>query len=178
MSKSQNGWPVIYPGGTTADWPRLRAVKVPGVKVPIPLRDGCAAFVLAHYALWHHEKIENLNNRVSDEWGYAFRAVREGVSFSNHASGTAEDLNATLHPHKKWRTFKPSKRRRIRRRLRFFFKGYLRSGIDYTKTPDDMHIEIVGTLPQVNRLAIRLMRTPRGKRILAANPGLKAAILK
>jgi hypothetical protein len=40
-----------------------------------------------------------------------------------------------------------------------------------------MHFEVVGSLRACERLARALMKTPRGRRILAANPGARATIL-
>lgn len=176
MSTSQNGYPVLevrYDGPL----PRLRRWVIPGTGRHLILRDGSAGFVLLHLALWLHETVERIDHGVWDEWGWASRPVRgSSTTTSNHASGTACDLNATLHPLGKRGTFSPAQAKRIRRRLRIMYLGMVRWGGDYRIRADEMHFELVRPLGSVERLARGLMRTKRGRRILAANPGAREVI--
>jgi hypothetical protein len=175
MPMNENDWPVIHPNNNQS--PRLRVVRLPNAPISIPLRDGSACFLIAHYASWFHDTIEPLTNNPPDDWGYAYREnVNSPGEWSRHARGIAADLNATLHPNGKRNTFSLSKRTRIRLRLRKY-RGCLRSGIWYRYNADDMHIEIDNPLPKCERVARRLMNTTRGKAILAANPGLREVIL-
>ena len=189
---SQNGWPALPYGSRL-----LHTWVIPartGV-ARITLRNGSAGFVLAHFLLWFAEVVEPLAGKILDDWGHASRPVRGSeTTLSNHASGTAADANATRHPLGVRGTFrfKPlvlvgaavAKMRRrqrtaeelIRRRLRQY-RGALRWGGDYRTRADEMHIEIDQPLPYVEQLARRLMHTPRGRRILKANPGQRAVIL-
>lgn len=173
MSTSQNGWPALaYRSDLLHKW------KVPGADRHFLLRNGSAGFVLCHFILWFHESVQRLNlkGHVWDEWAHAFRDIRGySTNLSNHASGTAVDLNATLYPlgtmlMKRWRILK------IRARL-LLYRGAIRWGGDYEGRKDQMHFEINRPLPGVERVARRLMNTPRGKRILAANPGQRRIIL-
>lgn len=170
-------------------FPRLRTFHIPGVHRTINLRDGSIGFVLIHFALWWHERIHPLDVGVWDEWGWAPRPVRGSTTvISEHAGGRAEDLDATLHPRgvPLLRTFKAVTIAKIRTRLLFYrlrvgtkYVRILGWGGDYHRTVDGMHLEIAYGVPlsQVEALARRLMKTPRGKRVLAANPGLEKVIL-
>lgn len=171
MAISQNGWPTPPP--LTRKW------IIPGTDRHLVLRDGSAGFLLIHLALWFHERIERLNEGVWDEWGGANRPIRGSKVTSNHASYTAADLNATLHPLgvATASTFTPRQTNMIRRRVKVFFLGLIRWGGDYQNRPDAMHFEINGPLHACERLARALMKTPRGRRILAANPGAREVIL-
>lgn len=175
MATSQNGYPVITSNRTTGDFPRLRKTVIPGANRHFYFRDGSVAMVLAHFLLWFHEKVERIDLGVWDEWGWANRLIRGGVATSNHASGTAFDVNATVHPLGKRYTFKAWQYARMRARL-VFYRGCIRLGLDYKTRPDEMHGEIVKPLLVVQKLARYLCSTPRGKRILAANPGLLEVI--
>lgn len=177
-----NGWPVIETNRTTGPLPRLRKVTIPGTGgVYLYLRDGACALVLAHVALWFHEKVERLDvTAIQDDWGWAVRPVRgQTTGYSNHAGAVAEDLNATRHPRgvPASRTFTPTQVRAIQLRMRTTYAARVIWG-GMWRTPDGMHFELApGTLRQVELLARVLMLTPRGRRILAANPGLREAIL-
>lgn len=173
MANSQNGWPAFTSPGAT----KLHKWVVPGTNRHFVLRNGSAGFLLCHFILWYHEAIHKLDEAGSvwDEWAWAFRAVRAGSDLSNHASGTAVDLNATKYPlgttlMAKWRKTK------IRARL-LFYRGCIRWGGDYNSRKDEMHFEINRPLSACERRARRLMNTPRGRRILDANPNQRAVIL-
>lgn len=179
MSTSTNGWVVLTSSRTTGRLPRLRKWIIPGTHRHLLIRDGSAGFPLAHLALWFHEEVERLDLGVWDEWGYAYRPVRGSTSWSCHASGTAVDLNATRHPMGRAAsaTFTPAQIRAIRHRLAFY-GGKITWGGNWTTRPDSMHFQLSDgtTLSGMERLAHRLEDTPRGKRILAANPGARAII--
>lgn len=181
MSASVNGWPLLG-GGTDGPLPRLRKWVVPTPGTPgdrhLYLRDGSAGFLLVHLAVWFHERVERLDLGVWDEWGYAPRPVRGGTSPSNHASGTAMDLNATRHPMgvPVARTFTPAQLRAIRQRVKLY-GGRIDWGGEWSR-PDGMHFELAPgtTLDGVERRARQLIDSPRGERVLAANPGALAII--
>lgn len=163
MATSQNGYPA--PPRASRKW------IVPGADRHFYLADGPAGFLLVHLALWLHECIERLSGGVWDEWAYAYRAVRGQKSgLSNHASGTAIDVNATRHPLGVRGTFgKAATYARIRARLALYAM-VIRWGGDYTTRADEMHFEINREYKAARRVAARLARTPRGVRILEANP--------
>lgn len=174
MLTAQNGYPVLETNRTDGTLPRLRRWVIPGTGRYLYLRDGSVGFVLVHLALWFHERIERLDLGVWDDWGWAVRPVRGQASgYSNHAAGAAADLNATRHPRgvPVASTFTGRQLRAIRLRL-MVYAGVIRWGGDYAYSePDGMHFEVIKPLAVVEKLARRLMRTPRGRRILAANPG-------
>lgn len=173
MAISQNGWPVYTSSAASG----LRTWVIPGTDRRITLRDGSAGFLLVHLILWFHERIEKISGGVWDEWGYAYRPVRgRTAGFSNHASGTAVDVNATKHPLGARGTFKRWQVVKIRARLKLVYLGRIRWGGDYVNRADEMHWEINVPLAQCERRARRLADSPRGKRILAANPGARAVI--
>lgn len=181
MATTVNGWPVLLDNRTDGPLPRLRKWVVPGANRHFYLRDGAAGFVLVHLLLWFHERVERLDSLdpTWDDWGWAVRPVRGMTTgYSNHAGGVAADANATRHPIgvPVERTFTKRQIVAIRRRLRLF-RGLVVWGGDWRR-PDGMHFEVsAAPLSQVERLARRLMLTPRGRRILRANPGAKAVIL-
>lgn len=175
---STNGYPVLFENRTTGPYPRLRKVVIPGCRRHFFIRDGSVSMVLAHMLLWFHERVEPLDQGQWDDWGWAVRPVRgQTEGFSNHASGTAVDANATEHPMgvSIERTFSKGEIARIRLRV-LLYRGCIVWGGEW-KRADGMHFEIAKRLGIVERLARRLMRTPRGKRILDANPGLGRVIM-
>ena len=109
--KSQNGWPVIK---SQSD-PKLTVIRIPGTGVPgIPLRvQKDVAPLLAYVASRVHEEVTDLRlgNKpgYQDEGGYNYRKISGSSYYSNHASGTAIDLN--------WSRF-PMFRRRMTRKQR------------------------------------------------------------
>lgn len=170
---SQNGYPVI----AAADDARLHVWHAPARTGAFELRvhRGAPGFLLMLFALWYAEVIEPVAGKILDDWGWsAFRYVRGSVTFvSNHCSGTAIDLNATQHPLGQRGTFKPWQYVKIRARLALF-AGCLRGGLDYVNRPDEMHTEINRGRFAVRHTARALSLTPRGRRLLAANPGQRA----
>ncbi len=187
MAQTVNGWPVIFDGDTTGPGPHLRKWYMPagsGLRQGekwFYLREGPIGFILIHFFLWFHETIERLDTqKLWDEWGWAVRPVRgQTTGYSNHAGGAAADGNATVHPRgvSIWKTFTPSQIKQIRMWIHTKkYAGVLIWGGDW-RIPDGMHAEIARVpYARVERVARRLAKTPRGKRILAANPGAKAHI--
>jgi hypothetical protein len=171
---AQNGWPALDQSS-----PLLHTWVIPAKNGTsrIRLRNGSAGFLLAHYLLWYAEAVEPLVGPVLDDWGYAYRMVRGSeTDLSNHCAGCAADTNATRHPLGKVGTFTAAQDAAIRKRLRIY-SGSLRWGGDYLGRKDEMHVEVIGTLEAAEKVARRLMSTPRGKRVLAANPGQREVIL-
>lgn len=106
---------------------------------------GAPTVVLKDLTRWFHTNVESLAYGGEDEWSWSPpRKAKLGTSISNHASGTAVDLNATLHPLGKKGTFSERQTAMIREKLKEY-GGAVRWGGDY-KTGDEMHFEI-----QVNK---------------------------
>lgn len=162
--RSQNGYIANNPDLT-------RVYEIPRCNRHIRLRRGPAGLLLIHFALWFDQKIEPLDQGPWDDWGYAERPIRgSSTTLSNHASGTAMDLNATVHPMGKRGTFTDKQTRMIRNRLSMY-GGCIRWGGDYNGRPDEMHFEINKSLSVVKRRWRMLRHTPRGRRIRQENFG-------
>jgi uncharacterized protein YukE len=155
---SQNGWPVNPPRS---------AHTIPGTNVRVTVADGPAGDVLMHVLGQVNSRVEdismNSDRNERDDWGYADRSVRGSEAVSNHASGTAVDMNATRHALGAQNTFTPAQVQEIHRILAET-DNVVRWGGDYTGRRDEMHFEIVGSQEEVARVAERLrqaQQTPR-----------------
>lgn len=183
MPTTVNGYPVIAAGDFKGPGPHLRRWWVPASEGltrherHFDLRNGAYGFILMHFILWFHECIEHLDvNKIWDEWAHAVRPVRgQTTGYSNHAGGVAADLNATLHPRgvSAWKTFSSARIKAIRQWVATKkYAGVLIWGGDWS-TPDGMHVELARASEQkIKRVARALAKTKRGKRIIAANPGV------
>ena len=184
MATSANGWPALESNSSKlVTW----IIDAKDGLTKLRVRNGSAGFLLTYAAWWFSENIEPLHGNLLDDWGHAYRPVRgQTTGLSNHASGTAVDMNATRHGRgvigtflfkvkykAKWVTAKYRFNLFLNRR----FKGTIRWGENYQSTVDGMHIEINADLPVVEARARALMDTPLGKRVLAANPAQRAVIL-
>lgn len=175
MAQSQNGWPAL-----PARSNKLYTWKVPAKTgaFTLTMRNGSAGFILAWWALWFAEKIEKVKGPILDDWAYAYRPVRAGTDMSNHASGTAIDINALQHVLSRRGTFSSPEVKRMHAKLNgLMLRGAIRWGGDYRGRADEMHFEIVQSIGFCERVAKRLMKTRRGARLLKANPGQKQVIL-
>lgn len=174
-ARSQNGFPALPTGS-----PLLHTWVIPSKNgtIRLTLRNGSAGLILAWIALRLSETIVALKSRVTDDWGYAYRPIRGYTTeLSNHSSGTAMDLNASVHPLGKSGTWSRKQVGQIHALLRLgILRLVVRWGGDYHNRKDEMHFEINASLAVCERVAKALMRTPRGRRLLAANPGQKAVI--
>lgn len=173
MSKSQNGWPVL-----TAASKELYVWVIPtkAGTVHLKLRNGSAGFLLALWAMWYANHIEALVGKVLDDWGWAYRPIRgQSTGYSNHASGTAADLNATKHPLGRVGTLVNSVKLHLR--LKAHFRGVIRAGADYHGRKDEMHYEINVSLSVAEKRARALIKTRAGKKLLNSNPSQRKVIL-
>ena len=123
---SQNGWPVDPPL-TPLAW------------ITGNVRVGDVHTILDHLCARFNAEVEPIIRGHS--WGYANRAIRGSTTTSNHASGTAIDLNAPAHPLGKRGTFTTAQAATIRSILADL-DGAIRWGGDYSGRPDEMHFEI------------------------------------
>ena len=174
MAKSQNGYSAITSTSGTKNY-IIPIKKKFGPRRNVRLRGGNSdsAIILAHWALRFAEIVER-PSRTFDQWGWAYRDIRGDSDLSNHASATAIDLNATQHPlgvsaHK---TYTPKQIKRIRRSLKRVYKGSIVWGGEWSR-PDAMHFEMSGNGAKAKKVAKRLRKTPRGRRVLKANGMLK-----
>lgn len=149
MRTSQNGWPA----SKDPDEIQIVSKRVPGTGLKLRVAAPVAPLLIA-FARDFHKEIERINEGQLDDWGYAYRDIRGASTLSNHASGTAIDLNATQHPLGAENTFTDEQARTIRRLCR---KYGLRWGGDYRNRKDEMHFEIAMNAAQVANL-IRTLR--------------------
>ena len=142
MTKSQNGWPASKDEKEID----IKVFKIKGTDRKMRLQKD-AGVILAAFAAEFHAQVEPIDEGVFDDWAYAYRNVRLSDSeLSNHASGTAIDLNATKHPLGAQNTFTKQQAATIRELCK---KYGIRWGGDYSKRKDEMHFEIIETPEQV-----------------------------
>lgn len=159
--KSENGWPVIKSSSDR----NLTVIRIPDTGRPgIPLRvqKDCAP-LLAHIAMRVHNDIASLheNNKegFQDEGGYSYRKIGSSSRWSNHASGTAIDLNW-----QKWPMFRKrmsKKQRATADAIAAEFADVIRWGGHYRTAVDEMHWEIK---PGVSVLDVKKFIKERGIR--------------
>ena len=161
MAVSQNGW-------KANDRSLIASYKVPGGKLAV--RKGDVATILVYVAKRFHSEVENLV--WPGNWGYAERPIRGGTSLSNHASGTAIDLNAPRHYLGARGTFTKRQVRAIRKILNDC-GGVIRWGGDYRGRKDEMHFEINAGSARVREVAraIRAGKKPGPSGGATASPG-------
>lgn len=150
MKNSQNGWSVI---GVK----ELDNTTVAGVPFIPGIRQGDVSTVLRHVAQKFHDTVEPLVNGWC--WGYANKLISGSSDISNHASGTAIDINAPRHPMGKAGTFNSNQVTAIRNILNEL-EGVVRWGGDYSGRKDEMHFEINADTNAVARIAAKVSGTP------------------
>lgn len=137
MASSQNGW-------RANDRSVVTTRNVPGSAVRLAVRNGPPGDLLLEVASLFDRMVENIDD-VADDWGYAERPIRgSSTTLSNHASGTAIDLNATRHPlgTSPSANFSDGQIRTIRAIISAT-GGVVRWGGDYSGRKDPMHFEIL-----------------------------------
>ena len=119
------------------------------------MRRGDVSTILRYVANRFDREVENLRSGWC--WGWAYRRIRNGSQYSNHASGTAIDVNAPEHPLGVAGTFSAAQVRKIRAILAAC-DGVVRWGGNYSGRKDEMHFEINKRPgdPAVRRLAAKL----------------------
>jgi D-alanyl-D-alanine carboxypeptidase len=165
MTRSANGY-------SANDRSKIKTYTVPGTTRRLAVRIGDVSRVLLDVAAWFDINIERLvsepNGVPCDDWGYAERNVRgSALVVSNHASGTAIDLNALRHPMGRQNTFSLAERRRIRARLKVY-EGTVRWGGDYKNRKDEMHFEINAGPLKVGLVARKLHKFVRLEPVVQA----------
>jgi len=147
MAVSQNGWPVITSGTDK------RLVNFPLVTGKV--RAGDVFTVLEWFAAQWNTTVEPLRRDWS--WGWNYRPIRGGSSWSNHASGTCFDGNAPRHPLgvSPNKTMNAKQRARMRQLIKLS-GGVLRWGGDYPGRKDTMHVEINASAAAVSAFAAKI----------------------
>jgi len=150
MATSQNGWPAGPDKralGVNGAW------SVMGASFPGGVVGGPAGDVLAYVAEQFHRRVEALVDGWC--WGWAYRDVRGTTGLSNHASGTAIDVNAPRHPLGSVGTFSSGQVATIHAILAEV-GGTVRWGGDYLGRKDEMHFEINADYHAVAIAAVNL----------------------
>lgn len=152
MPNSYNGFPV------TQDQDLLKTL--PGISGKV--RSGDIWIIFNWLVGQYGKRVEKINPK--DSWGYSYRKVRGGSSsWSNHASGTAVDLNATDHPFKASGTMTARQRAQCHRIM--VESGHV---LKWLEDFDEMHWEIRRgtTSAQIKALAAKIT----GEHILPKGP--------
>lgn len=135
MATTENGWEAIPDYGD----PRLGTLH--HVAGSGNIRSG---EVLTTFSLFCDDYVKNIEPiDKADSWGYAPRTIHGSKTLSNHASGTAIDINVGKYP--QFKNAMPSDKQV---KLRTLLKSYpvIRWGGDYPAARlDQMHFEIVGS---------------------------------
>lgn len=140
QQRSVNGFAVI-PQDQTTSW------EVDGST--FWTRPGEATADLQSFAQWFSDTIEPVSSQAGDEtddWSWNAAEPIPGSpsgAISNHASGTAIDLNATLHPEGERGTFTPEQTALIKAKIASY-GGRLDWGGNWDDADvDEMHVEYV-----------------------------------
>lgn len=158
MATSQNGYSVPLTAAEQAEYIRTFSL----VGGTIRLRNSPTSTVLLYVAHMLHTEVQGA--RWPGIWGFAIRPVRGQTSgYSNHASGTAMDWNAPLHPRHSERISADryagwsSGQVETIRKILAFCDGVVRWGADYKSGPyDPMHFEINKSIADVEALAKKI----------------------
>jgi len=149
MLTSHNGWTASKDPNEIG----IKSYPIPGTKLKIRCADVVAP-LLVTFAAEFNQHVEPIDGGALDDWGYCFRNVRGTTDkLSNHASGTAIDLNATKHPLGASGTFTPMQTVLIQALSK---KYGLKWGGDYKGRKDEMHWEIDLTPEKASALIIKL----------------------
>ncbi len=184
---SYNGWPV----GTPASAIGAQFYTVTATSVSMQVRSGDVACVLMHLAARFNAEVEALQDW--EVWGYDYRVDANNSNWwSCHASGTAVDFNAVLHPNGASGTFTAGQVSGIRRILADC-GNVIYWGGDFSGIPDEMHFEINvppgdpqlsalaaqirGGIPPVQQGRLTSLRSAINGRYVTAEAGGAAALV-
>ncbi len=144
MANSQNGWSLVSTSELNRNpFPQTTIVPIPGV------RQGDVATVLHYVGSEFNKKVEKLINPGC--WGYANKKIGNTNIWSNHASGTAIDLNAPKHPLGQSKTFTAAQVAQIKSIL-----AYCEGTVRWLEGFDEMHFEINAGAAVVRRVAQKI----------------------
>jgi hypothetical protein len=133
--KSYNGWTASKDQAEIG----IKSYAIPGTNLKIRCAEAVAPLIVG-FCTEFNKLIEPIDGGQLDDWGYAFRMVRGSTdNLSNHASGTAIDINSRVHVLGKRGTFPAEKvpmLRALAKKYGLFWGG------DYKNRPDEMHFEI------------------------------------
>lgn len=160
MLTSYNGWTA---SANPADFGGITPLVIAGESFAPGVRSGDVHYLFTCFWTDFNAEVEPLVRadwHQADDWGFSFRQNRNANNLSCHASATAADGNATRHPNNKRGTFTAAQADKIRWLCKVKYRGLLRWGGDFDGTPDEMHVEVIGTPGQVAALVAELKGTP------------------
>ena len=135
LGTSQNGWPA-HPDPEVVKLVRMTIPLRSGKSVTLPLRAETAP-ALIEMVRWWDATVEPVN--PGDTGSYSYRPIRGYSQLSNHASGTAIDINSSRHPLGARGTVSPEIASAISAKAKSLG---LRWGGNYKNRADEMHFEI------------------------------------
>jgi hypothetical protein len=144
----------------------------------LPLAGGDYATVLVKFLVRFDRHVEPL--RTDTTFGWAYRVnTNSPDQFSEHAAGTAVDVNSTDHPNGTTGTFTTDQEEQIRKELDNL-DGVLKWGADFRNVKDPMHFELIGTDDEINLVARRLAKenTVSLKRLEPGNRNIDVYMVK
>lgn len=137
MAFSLNGWQVPPF--------KLKTFDIPGTKRRVTL-DADAGRILVAVAADYHKTVRAIDKGVWDEGGYNLRQARNANAYSNHASGSAVDLNwseeGALNSSWGKRFFAQAKTRLAVAAIKRRYGSVVQWGGDWRTLKDYMHWEI------------------------------------
>ena len=145
LGKSQNGWPA-HPDPEVVKLVRMTIPLRSGKSVTLPLRAETASS-LVEMVRWWDANVEPVN--PGDTGSYNYRKIQGYSYLSNHASGTAIDINGSRHKLGARGTVSPAQAVAITEKAKSLG---LRWGGNYKKRADEMHFE-VNTPPPASAIA-------------------------
>lgn len=151
--KTANGWPVI---ASRSD-KNLATGKIPGTNIRLTAHKVALPVLLAVAAEVHgrvHSITAN-NADGQDEAGYTYRVIAGTSEYSNHASGTAIDLNWRMWPMFKRRMTGAQRKAAVA--IAAEFSPIITWGGEWGSRADEMHWEIREgvTLSQVKAWSVK-----------------------
>jgi len=133
---SSNGWPASKDRAEIG----IKSYAIEGTTIKLACAEAVAP-LLVGFATEFHKLIEPIDGGSLDDWGYCFRMIRGSTDkLSNHASGTAVDLNSSRHILGKIGTFPPEKVPMIKALAKKYSLTW--GGSDNWKRRDEMHFEV------------------------------------
>ena len=135
LGTSQNGWPA-HPDPEVVKLVRMTIPLRSGKSVALPLRAETAP-ALVEMIRWWDATVEPVN--PGDTGSYSYRPIRGYSQLSNHASGTAIDINGSQHKLGARGTVSPEIATAISAKAKSLG---LRWGGNYRNRADEMHFEV------------------------------------
>lgn len=161
MSTSANGWEVLSGYGDS------KLVTLSAIGGSSNVLGGDVYKVFKAFCADFATEVEEIVK--DDSWGFSPRKVTNGESWSNHASGTAIDLNASKYP--MYRNYMTGDRQA---RVRALLKRYpvLRWGGDYPSSKiDQMHFEVNVTPKELAEFVKTMGGAPVSTKMVSPHAG-------